>query len=122
SPVSLSSQTQQPVSCVPLGLRNKIRLKTSIGLHSRWLEIWEALKGHQIATDLSSVVLLEHCFRIMNNTVSIAKPTKDDTRRSRDYCLQQKGRLFQRQYDSSRTKDEGTQIASTIPAFLLAVS
>lgn len=66
--MSLSSQTQQPVSCVPLGLRNKIRLKTSIGLHSRWLEIWEALKGHQIATDLSSVVLLEHCFRIMNNT------------------------------------------------------
>lgn len=144
--LSLSSQTQKPVSWVPLGLRNKIRLKTWIRLHSGWVEIWEALNGHHIATELSNIVLLEHFSRIMNNTGEpIAKLMLKENKLlkfayryqsqnlqkmthgvhgdwNRDYCLEQKGRLFQRQYDSSLTMDEGIQIGSTIPAFLRVVS
>ncbi|OQE16553.1 hypothetical protein PENFLA_c027G08151 [Penicillium flavigenum] len=40
----------------------------------------------------------------------------------RDYCLEQKRRLLQYQCESSRTADDGTLIAGTIPTLLFAAS
>ncbi|KAJ5213257.1 hypothetical protein N7449_000426, partial [Penicillium cf. viridicatum] len=40
----------------------------------------------------------------------------------RDYCLEQKRRLLQRQREGSRSTDEGIQVAGTIPALHLAAS